>query len=505
MCERAGRRHARARRARQCGSARPRQARAPLARRDVAQLIDELPVLAVVGTQVEGGLEIRDAAELRVKESDRIRATVENLRAMGAEVEEFEDGLRVHGPPPARRAARRARRPPHRDGLRRRRARRRRRDRDRGRRRVRRRLLPRVLPAARIGDGELSLNTTPRIVITGFMGAGKTTVAPRSRACSAALHRPRRPHHRARGAHAAAAHRRRRRGRLPRGGDARARRGARASEAARVIALGGGAWTLERNRLLVREHGCLAVWLDAPFELCWQRIGEDRGEVRPIARDPSRARTLYDARRHAYALAALRVSVTPERSADDIAAEMLAARAREAGSPPTPPTVSTKRLRAARRREYIRSEGRQRVDHGRQEHGRERLEVREGTQERAQLEAPRALERPGLLRATDRRHGRRARAPLPHAAALERRRGHSLPPDRQRHALPRRADGRHHARHALRLRRPRRLRAHHRRASGRGRDGAGRLRYRLRDDVARARTWRRRRRRRRSVWSSTAR
>jgi 3-phosphoshikimate 1-carboxyvinyltransferase len=64
----------------------------------VARLIDELPVLAVVGTGVEGGLEIRDARELRVKESDRIAATVSNLRAMGARVEEFEDGLRVGGP-----------------------------------------------------------------------------------------------------------------------------------------------------------------------------------------------------------------------------------------------------------------------------------------------------------------------------------------------------------------------------------------------------------------------
>ena len=64
----------------------------------VAQLIDELPVLAVFGTGVRGGLEIRDARELRVKESDRISATVENLRAMGARVEEFEDGLRVEGP-----------------------------------------------------------------------------------------------------------------------------------------------------------------------------------------------------------------------------------------------------------------------------------------------------------------------------------------------------------------------------------------------------------------------
>jgi 3-phosphoshikimate 1-carboxyvinyltransferase len=63
-----------------------------------AALIDELPVLAVAGTRVEGGVEIRDAAELRVKESDRITATVLNLRAMGAEVEEHEGGLTVAGP-----------------------------------------------------------------------------------------------------------------------------------------------------------------------------------------------------------------------------------------------------------------------------------------------------------------------------------------------------------------------------------------------------------------------
>ncbi|HEX5708858.1 MAG TPA: 3-phosphoshikimate 1-carboxyvinyltransferase [Pyrinomonadaceae bacterium] len=65
---------------------------------DVAQLIDELPVLAVAATRIEGGLEVRDASELRVKESDRIAACVENLRAMGAEVEEFADGFRVRGP-----------------------------------------------------------------------------------------------------------------------------------------------------------------------------------------------------------------------------------------------------------------------------------------------------------------------------------------------------------------------------------------------------------------------
>ena len=61
----------------------------------VANIIDEIPILAVFGTQIEGGIEIRDAGELRVKESDRIAAVAENLRRMDADVEEFEDGLRV--------------------------------------------------------------------------------------------------------------------------------------------------------------------------------------------------------------------------------------------------------------------------------------------------------------------------------------------------------------------------------------------------------------------------
>ncbi len=62
-----------------------------------AQLIDELPVLAAIGPFTSGGIRIRDAKELRVKESDRIALVVKNLRAMGAEVEELEDGLDVPG------------------------------------------------------------------------------------------------------------------------------------------------------------------------------------------------------------------------------------------------------------------------------------------------------------------------------------------------------------------------------------------------------------------------
>ena len=63
----------------------------------IALLIDELPMLAALGPFTEEGLEFRDASELRVKESDRIAALAENLRKMGATVEERPDGLRVEG------------------------------------------------------------------------------------------------------------------------------------------------------------------------------------------------------------------------------------------------------------------------------------------------------------------------------------------------------------------------------------------------------------------------
>jgi 3-phosphoshikimate 1-carboxyvinyltransferase len=62
-----------------------------------AQLIDELPVIAAIAPYTDGGVRIRDAKELRVKESDRIALVVKNLRAMGAEVTEHEDGMDIPG------------------------------------------------------------------------------------------------------------------------------------------------------------------------------------------------------------------------------------------------------------------------------------------------------------------------------------------------------------------------------------------------------------------------
>ena len=64
---------------------------------DTAALIDEIPVLAAIAPYTANGIEVRDAGELRVKESDRIATLVTNLRAMGAEVQELEDGLKIPG------------------------------------------------------------------------------------------------------------------------------------------------------------------------------------------------------------------------------------------------------------------------------------------------------------------------------------------------------------------------------------------------------------------------
>lgn len=63
----------------------------------VPRLIDEIPIIALLATQAEGTTVIKDAAELRVKETDRIRAVTETLTKLGASVEETEDGLIIHG------------------------------------------------------------------------------------------------------------------------------------------------------------------------------------------------------------------------------------------------------------------------------------------------------------------------------------------------------------------------------------------------------------------------
>ncbi|MBS3908216.1 MAG: 3-phosphoshikimate 1-carboxyvinyltransferase [Actinobacteria bacterium] len=66
----------------------------------IPRLIDEIPIIAVAATQAHGTTTIRDAGELRVKESDRIAALTQELRKMGADIEEYEDGMVINGPTP---------------------------------------------------------------------------------------------------------------------------------------------------------------------------------------------------------------------------------------------------------------------------------------------------------------------------------------------------------------------------------------------------------------------
>jgi shikimate kinase len=92
---------------------------------------------------------------------------------------------------------------------------------------------------------------------------------------------------------------------------------------AAVIALGGGAWTIPANRTLVALHDCYTVWLDTPFETCWQRISENTAAVRPLAPDQQTARSRYESRRPLYALADQLLSVSVNDSVEKIVEEIL--------------------------------------------------------------------------------------------------------------------------------------------------------------------------------------
>jgi shikimate kinase len=173
-----------------------------------------------------------------------------------------------------------------------------------------------------MSDADERAALTRRVVITGFMGAGKTTVA---RALAARL-----------GCAAIDADEfvNAREGQTPqriidregeprfREIESRALAEILADESSRVIALGGGAWTIKANRELIARHVCFTVWLDAPFELCWRRITRAGRSVRPLARDREAALSLYEARRELYALASRRVEAGESKSGVMIAAEI---------------------------------------------------------------------------------------------------------------------------------------------------------------------------------------
>ena len=90
---------------------------------------------------------------------------------------------------------------------------------------------------------------------------------------------------------------------------------------ARVIALGGGTWTVAANRTLAALHECDTVWLDVPFEVCWNRIVA-AATARPLAPDRETAWSRYESRRADYGLSNRRVAPTESDSVKAIAEQV---------------------------------------------------------------------------------------------------------------------------------------------------------------------------------------
>jgi shikimate kinase len=89
-----------------------------------------------------------------------------------------------------------------------------------------------------------------------------------------------------------------------------------ATETPCVIALGGGAWIEERNRALIEQHQFTSIWLDAPFEVCWARIEASDNE-RPLGKTREEARARYDRRRPIYELAHVHIEVREDEDLED--------------------------------------------------------------------------------------------------------------------------------------------------------------------------------------------
>jgi shikimate kinase len=84
-----------------------------------------------------------------------------------------------------------------------------------------------------------------------------------------------------------------------------------------IIALGGGAFTLEFNRQIISRAG-VSIWIDSPFELCWQRIQQEP-KIRPLAPDLATASERYEARKPVYQLAELKISVSRNETPEHLA------------------------------------------------------------------------------------------------------------------------------------------------------------------------------------------
>ena len=87
---------------------------------------------------------------------------------------------------------------------------------------------------------------------------------------------------------------------------------------AKIIALGGGAWMEEENRRLIKDRNCTTIWLESSFEHCWQNIRLSRRE-RPLVKDKRQARRLFDLRQKVYCLADWHFIIKPEFTSYEVA------------------------------------------------------------------------------------------------------------------------------------------------------------------------------------------
>ena len=88
-----------------------------------------------------------------------------------------------------------------------------------------------------------------------------------------------------------------------------------------VIALGGGAWITAENRRLIDAHGGLSVWLDVPFDICWQRIAAS-SQDRPLGRTREEAEERYRQRRTVYQMASIHLAVMAHEHLENVVARL---------------------------------------------------------------------------------------------------------------------------------------------------------------------------------------
>jgi shikimate kinase len=94
-----------------------------------------------------------------------------------------------------------------------------------------------------------------------------------------------------------------------------------------VIALGGGAWIETLNRDAIRDAGAITVWLDTPFDICWKRIAAS-SEDRPLGKTREQASELFGLRLPVYALASIRIEVASDDNTDRLCSRIEAEIAR---------------------------------------------------------------------------------------------------------------------------------------------------------------------------------